>query len=691
MKEEDKTKEQLINESAKPRQRIAELERVKNQHKQTEEKLQESEERYRNLIESARDIIFTFTLDGIITSLNPAFEIITGWPRDECLGRNFKTILRSLVTPDEASFLMELHQRILKGEPFPQSLELRILSKSGEYITIEISLMQQTRNGEVVGGLGIARDITERRRTEEHVKEQAALLKKEIIERRHAEERLQERAALLDKAHDAIIVWDLENGITYWNEGAQRLYGWTAEEAAGKNVNELLNKEESSELITAQKSIIERGEWRGELKQLVKDGTEIIVESRWTLIRSRRGRLKTILTINTDITEKKKLEAQFLRVQRLESIGTLAGGMAHDLNNMLTPIMLSLQLLKEKFTDEQDQKLLDILERNSRRGADLIKQVLSFAKGVEGERNSIQMAHIISEIKKIIKETFPRTIEIQTDVQKDLWMVCGDATQLHQVLMNLFVNARDAMPYGGTLSISAENFFIDELYAQKNIEAKVGPYIIISISDTGAGIPPEIMDRIFEPFFTTKEAGKGTGLGLSTALGIVKSHGGFINMYSEVGKCTKFNVYLPVIKMEAQKEEMQKPEIPSGHGEFILVAEDEDSIRETTRTTLEKYGYRVLTACDGAEAVASYVQNKEEIDLVLMDMMMPFMDGLASVQALRRIEPQVKIIVVSGLAEKDKIAKIVDSHVHAFLSKPYTTGELLKTINEVLNAKKKDE
>ncbi len=293
---------------------------------------------------------------------------------------------------------------------------------------------------------------------------------------------------------------------------------------------------------------------------------------------------------------------------------------------------------------------------------------------------------IISEIETVLKETFPRNIEIRTDMQEELLTIVGDTTQLHQVLMNLSVNARDAMPDGGILSISAENFFVDENYIRMNIEAKVCPCVLISVSDTGTGIPPEIMDRIFEPFFTTKEHGKGTGLGLSTAHAIVKSHGGFINVYSEVGKGTAFRIYLPAIKTEVQKAEKQLLGLPVGNGELILVAEDEGSIREVTVSTLETYGYKVITAEDGAEAVAAYAQNKDEIKVVLMDMIMPVMDGQASIRAIRKINPEIKIIAVSGLAGNDRLANIAD-YTNAFLSKPHTAEKLLRTIHEVLSTK----
>ncbi|VVB88880.1 Methanogenesis regulatory histidine kinase FilI [uncultured archaeon] len=509
-----------------------------------------------------------------------------------------------------------------------------------------------------------------------------------IMKHKLAEDKILEQATLLDNAQEAIGVRSLDHSLIYWNKGAERLYGWTKGEAIGKNPIEFLfkDKEEPPQLIEAKRIVLEKGEWIGELHQVTKDGKEIIVESRWTLIRDGEEKPKSILVINTDITEKKKLEEQALRAQRMESIGMLAGGIAHDLNNVLTPITLSIQMLKEKFKDGQSQKLLIILEKNAQRGADLIKQVMSFARGVEGECKPLQVPYIVSEIEKVIKETFPRNIEIRADIQKDLWMISGDATQLHQVLMNLCVNARDAMPDGGSLSISAGNFYVDESYARMYIESRVGQYIVITVSDTGTGIPPKILDRIFEPFFTTKEHGKGTGLGLSTSLGIVKSHGGFIDVQSEVDKGTAFRVYLPAIKTEIQRIEEHKLELPVGYGELILVAEDEGSIREITSSMLKTYGYKVLTAEDGVQAVAMYAQNMDKIKVILMDMMMPVMDGHASIRAVRRINPEVKIISVSGLAEKDRHANMAD-YTNAFLPKPYTAESLLKTIHDVLSTK----
>jgi len=393
----------------------------------------------------------------------------------------------------------------------------------------------------------------------------------------------------------------------------------------------------------------------------------------------------SLLIVNTDITEKKQLEMQFLRAQRMESLGTLASGIAHDLNNVLAPMLMSVQMLEMKFCDEHTQRLLKILETNVRRGAALVKQVLSFARGVEGERTILQVRHLILEIEQIGKQTFPKSIEISTDIPNDLCPVSANATQLHQVLMNLAVNARDAMPYGGALSICAENLFIDENYAQMYLGASVGDYVVITVANTGIGMPPEILDKIFEPFFTTKEFGQGTGLGLSTVIGIIKSHGGFVNVYSEVGKGTQFKVYLPAVE-GTQKQQAEDLELLKGHGELILVVDDEAAIREITQAALLTHNYKVLTASGGIEALALYAEYKDEISLVLVDMMMPDMDGAITIRTLQKINPLGKFIAISGLPSNEKIAEANVIGVKAFLSKPCTAKELLQTINTLLSA-----
>lgn len=421
------------------------------------------------------------------------------------------------------------------------------------------------------------------------LQQQNLRLEVEISERKRVEEKLREQAALLDITTDAILVKDLNNQIRFWNKGAENLYGWKAVEAIGKNIHQLLYTAQTlPQLQNILESLAKCESWQGELTQVHKEGKEIIVASRWTLMRDQNGQPQSILTVNTDITEKKQLEAQFLRAQRLESIGTLAGGIAHDLNNILTPILTAAQLLQLKLpnTDERTQQMFKTIETNAKRGAGLVKQVLQFAAGVEGQHTIVLVDQLFSEIKQIVQETFPKSIEFSTNIKSDLWAVVGDVTQLHQVLMNLVVNARDAMISGGTLSMCAENIFIDEHYARMNLEASVGPHIVMTVADTGVGMSPEIVDRIFEPFFTTKDFGKGTGLGLSTVRGIIKSHGGFVNVYSKFGRGTEFKIFLPAVEATATPL-VENLKLPKGNGELVLVVDDEAPILETTKISLE--------------------------------------------------------------------------------------------------------
>jgi PAS domain S-box-containing protein len=514
---------------------------------------------------------------------------------------------------------------------------------------------------------------------------QYVAIRSDITERKRAEQQIREQAALLDQAQDAILVRDLDRNILFWNKGAEKIYGWTAEEVIGKNAAEVLFKGPSSQFEAARKAIIRDGEWKGEIRQTHRNGTEIVVESRWTLVRDEQGEPKSILIINTDITEQKRMESQFLRAQRMESIGTLAGGIAHDLNNVLSPILMSIDMLQLKTTDESSRKWLEVLRANAERGGNMVRQVLSFARGVAGERVALQPKHLIKEIVKILRETLPKSIEINFYIPEDLWIISADATQMHQVLMNLCVNARDAMPEGGSISIRAENAFVDENYARMHIEAKAGRFVLIAVSDTGPGMTAEIQSRIFEPFFTTKEMTKGTGLGLSTALTIVKSHGGFINVYSELHRGSQFAIYLPALDSPGSLESgAMQTDLPVGNDELILVVDDEESIREITRGTLETFGYRVMTASDGTEALAIYADRKNEIAVVLTDMIMPFMDGPATIRALQRMNPEVKIIAASGLGTGQRAGEGTLEGVSVFLNKPYTAEKLLKTLAHVL-------
>ncbi|WP_395751219.1 PAS domain S-box protein [Prosthecobacter sp.] len=632
------------------------------ERKMAEEALRESEERFRQIAETIQEVFWiTDTSKQKVLYVSPAYERI--WGRScESLQTNPQNWLEAIHPADRDRVL---HAAVTKQADGTYDEEYRVIRPDGSLRWIhDRAFPVHDGHGEAYRVVGVAQDITEHK---------------------GSRDRLQEQASLLDKARDAILVRDLNHGITFWNKSAEMLYGWTAEEVRGRHTGDFLYRDMAGyeRAITA---VLSKGEWSGEIQHVTKSGATVLIEARWTLVRDDAGRPQAVLAINSDITEKKKLEQQFLRAQRMESIGTLAGGIAHDLNNVLAPIMMSIELLRLTSRDQRALTVLATIETSAKRGAEMVKQILSFARGVEGERMLIDVRHVIQDMQHLVQDTFPKEIVFRSELDKELPLFSGDHTQLHQVLLNLCVNARDAMPHGGTLTISATCLQVDDNYAGMTPGSKPGRYLMIKVTDSGTGIPPEVVDKIFDPFFTTKEQGKGTGLGLSTVLSIVKSHGGFLNVYSEPGNGTTFSVCFPALEgSEAVTARAQHDTHPRGGDELILIVDDEAAVRAITQQTLENYGYRVLVAADGTEAVALYSMHRHEIAVVVTDMMMPVMGGQATIQVLQRLNPEVKIIAASGLANDGSSARATAMGVKHFLPKPFTAQTILTALHEVLS------
>jgi PAS domain S-box-containing protein len=623
-----------------------------------ERTLAESEERYRSLIQKSPDGYLVECDEEIVFANVAALRLFGADGVEQLLGRSLPELIfptsRDLVSPRSPK---------AQDDGINPLIEVLGTRLDGTTVAMEGASNAFVHEGRPAMQV-VLHDITERKRSEKRFR------------------------WLIDSNAQGVMFWNTKGEITEANDAFLLLTGYNREEVGNGCVNWIALT--PPEYVKSDQQAMEEIGARGicapyEKEYIRKDGSRVPL---LIGMASFEDNPEEGVCFVVDLTERKKLEQQFLRAQRMESIGTLAGGIAHDLNNTLGPIILSLDLLKMKFTDAQSQELIAIIGSSAQRGADMVRQVLSFARGVEGRRMEVQIKHLIRDLEKIANDTFLKHIEVRTIVPQELWTVLGDPTQLHQVLLNLCVNARDAMPDGGKLTVSAENITLDAHYAGLNLDAKPGPYVFLQVEDSGTGMAPEIIGKIFDPFFTTKGIGKGTGLGLSTSLAIVKSHGGFFQVYSELGKGTKFKIYLPAQTETSPAAAAEfEAEMPRGAGELILVVDDEVSVRQITQQTLQAFGYRVVLAFDGADAVAIFARQGAEIAAVLTDMMMPVMDGPATIQVLRRMDPAVRIIAASGLSANGHVAYAASLGVKHFLPKPYTAEMLLKALKKVLSTK----
>lgn len=502
---------------------------------------------------------------------------------------------------------------------------------------------------------------------------------------RESRERFRE---VVETIHEVFWITDVraEPGrLLYVSPGFVSIWGRPVESIAG-SIDlwlETVDPLDRDRIAAAMQARLPSGTFDEEYRIVRPDGAVRWIHGKAFPVHGPDGQVWRVVGVSEDITARKSLEDQFLRAQRLEAIGTLAGGVAHDLNNILAPMLMAAGILRDGTRDERDERLLAMIEQSAHRGAEVIRQLLTFSRGGEGERVIVQLRYIVKEMGGIITETFPRDIALKVDVAAKLDPVLGNATQLHQVLMNLCVNARDAMPGGGELTLRAANVTIAEPAGRPDLPP--GRYVMVAVADTGTGISPENLRRIFDPFFTTKAPGKGTGLGLATVQGIVKAHGGHLTVDSVAGQGTVFSIYLPPAEVSSPAVEPAISAAPQGAGETVLVVDDEPAILAAAKIVLERNGYHVLTACDGVAALGVFADASVAVDLVLTDVMMPAMGGVELVRALRARRPRLPIVATTGMAEDDKRSALTELGVNAIVDKPASPQAMLRAVHAALN------
>jgi len=648
--------------------------RLRRERAVAEEALRESEERFRQLAENIQEVFWlTDPAKNRVLYISPAYETIWGRARAEVYA-SARSWVDAVHPEDRDAVLRALTSKQMDGT---YSEEYRIVRPDGSIRWIhDRAFLIRNGAGDIYRVVGVAQDITERKEAEKEQRKAAEAI-------RQSESRLR---ALVTSMEDVAIEFDRDGTyVAIWTT-KDELLSHPRSELMGRRISDVHGEEIGGHCISAIRRVVE-----SRSAETINYTLDVIEGSRQFLGRispivNADGTCERICLLSRDVTEQKKLEAQFLRAQRVESIGTLASGVAHDLNNILAPILMGAAVLRRTKMPKADNAILSTIENCAQRGADIVKQVLTFARGAEGERLLLQPAHLINDMAKIAEGTFPKTITVRTRFSESLWPIAGDPTQLHQVLLNLSVNARDAMPAGGTLTMSAENFPVDEHYASMTPGAQAGPHVLFEVKDTGMGIPRDVIDKIFDPFFTTKELGHGTGLGLSTVIGIVKSHGGFVSVSSEIGHGTTFKVFLPA-RMSALEmlPEGEIAVLPPANGELLLIVDDEKPILQVAQALLEGHGYRVLTAGDPTEALAIFAMRKDEIDLVLTDLVMPHMDGVALIRTLQKLKPEVKVIASTSRGGQEQHAHdLAGLNVNACLTKPYSRDKLLTTLHDVL-------
>jgi PAS domain S-box-containing protein len=627
--------------------------------------IQEREERLQAIVDSEPECVKILDAGGHILEMNPAgLQMIEASVFEEVEGKP----VYPLIVPEHQERFRQLAREALKGKSGILEFEMVGLKGTHRWLETHMVPLRDAQHG-VSAVLGITRDITERHRAAEAI--------------RQSEEKYR---SLFEESKDVVYISTPEGNLLDINPAGLELFGYSSkEEMLRSDITRdfYVNPNDRTELL---KTLDTLGSVKDlEVRLRKKNGDEIVCLETSTCVRDTSGRPVAYRGILRDVTMQRKLEDEIRQAQKMESVGLLAGGIAHDFNNLLGGILGYTSFLKMKITEDHVFfRPLETIERSAFRAAELTSKLLAFARGGQYDVKPLNLNSIVKETLGILERSIDRAIAIRTNLHERLPTIEGDMSQVQQVLMNLCINARDAMPRGGTLFIETGEIIIDEEFTRIHIEAQVGRYVVLSVSDSGFGMDKQTMQRMFDPFFTTKEKGKGTGLGLSMVYGIVKTHGGFIRAYSEPGIGTTFRIYFPASDKSAA-ETLVKQERVTGGTERILVVDDEEDVRGLVKSILESGGYAVSEAGNGEEAVSLYERQGKTIDLVILDMIMPKMGGQETFLKLQQINPSIKVMLSSGYS-KDGIAReILQEGALGFLQKPYRADELLKKIRTILD------
>jgi PAS domain S-box-containing protein len=612
----------------------------------------ESEAHFHALLEEMTAGVIVTDMEDVITFVNRPMSALSGYADGEMLGRLASTLL---IPEGDRRLLYERNERRRQG--LTERYDATLKRKDGTLFGAQLSAAPHRNvRGEVVGTLALVTP--------------GGLGARQVVSPTAD-------TGLLEQIQDAVFVCDPGDRILFWNNAAASLYGWSAEEVRGQLSAEVLHTEQIRRLGGAARTTLVEGYWAGELRQQRKDGVMVLVDSSWTLIRDAEGHAKSVLVICTDITGKRELEVYELRARHMEGISSLASAVAADLEAVLTPVILAVPAIAAKADDDPSRQAVAIVATNARRGIETANQVLALADNAGSGKGLLDPAEILAETARILQGGLTELTHLETEIEHGLWAIPGTASQIQQILQSICTNAREAMPDGGVLRIAAENLLIEARSVATIPHALPGKYVVITVSDTGRGIPPEIIGKVFEPFFTTKPSGRTTGLGLSTAAAIARNHRGFINIFSVPGQGTNVKIYLPAGEISG---EGTYPDLHLGGGRRIVVAQPQASLRDILKKILVAHGYDAVTATDGAEAVALCRRPRAGIAAAVVDMDMPFMDGAAILRVLRSTNPSLKIIVTGG-----KQGETVEGAA-VVLPSPFSTRNLLSALHEVTSA-----